>query len=137
METKCVIVIDETLPTGLIANTAAILGTTLGKEAPELVGENITDASGFKHLGIVEIPLPILKADKTHLHELREKSASEKFSEVTVAAFTDTAQGCKTYQEYIGKLQRADSSDYHYLGLGFYGEKKKINRLTGDLPLLR
>lgn len=137
METKCVIVIDETLPLGLIANTAAILGTTLGKEAPELVGENITDASGIEHLGIVETPVPILKADKTQLHELREKSESEPFSEVTVAAFSDTAQGCKNYEEYISKLQSATSSDYHYLGLGFYGEKKKINRLTGNLPLLR
>lgn len=137
MEKKCAIVIDETLPPGLIANTAAILGTTLGKKMPELVGENITDASGIEHLGIVETPVPILKADKTQLHELRNKSASESFSEVTVAAFTDAAQGCKTYQEYINKLQRAVSSDYHYLGLGFYGDKKKINRLTGSLPLLQ
>lgn len=29
---KCVMVIDEQLPLGLIANTAAIMGITLGKE---------------------------------------------------------------------------------------------------------
>lgn len=38
METKCVLVIDENLPLGLIANTAAILGVTLGKEAPKWQG---------------------------------------------------------------------------------------------------
>ena len=33
---KCVMVIDENLPLGLIANTAAIMGITLGKEMPKL-----------------------------------------------------------------------------------------------------
>ena len=35
---KCVIVADGALPPGLIANTAAILGITLGKNLPEAVG---------------------------------------------------------------------------------------------------
>ncbi|MDQ0200724.1 hypothetical protein J2S10_003926 [Neobacillus ginsengisoli] len=34
LETKCVLVIDENLPLGLIANTAAILGVTLGSMLP-------------------------------------------------------------------------------------------------------
>ena len=33
---KCVMVIDEHLPMGLIANTAAIMGITLGKKMPEV-----------------------------------------------------------------------------------------------------
>ena len=35
---KCVMVIDEELPTGIIANTAGIMGITLGKKLPETVG---------------------------------------------------------------------------------------------------
>ncbi|MCI8576321.1 MAG: DUF2000 domain-containing protein [Lachnospiraceae bacterium] len=35
---KCVMVIDESLPLGIIANTAAIMGITLGKQMPEVVG---------------------------------------------------------------------------------------------------
>ena len=35
---KCVMVIDEHLPLGIIANTAAIMGITLGKKMPEVVG---------------------------------------------------------------------------------------------------
>ena len=34
---KCVMVIDEHLPLGIIANTAAIMGITLGKKMPEEV----------------------------------------------------------------------------------------------------
>ncbi|USF28474.1 hypothetical protein N510_003435 [Firmicutes bacterium ASF500] len=57
---KCVMVIDESLPLGIIANTAAIMGITLGKKMPEVVGADVTDQSGNEHLGIIEFPVPIL-----------------------------------------------------------------------------
>ena len=39
-------VLDENLPLGLLANTAAILGITLGKHMPEAVGADVLDGSG-------------------------------------------------------------------------------------------
>ena len=38
---KCVMVIDESLPLGIITNTAAIMGITLGKKMPEVVGTTL------------------------------------------------------------------------------------------------
>ena len=40
---KCVMVIDENLPLGIIANTAAIMGITMGKQMPEIVGADVYD----------------------------------------------------------------------------------------------
>ena len=60
---KCVMVIDEHLPLGIIANTAAIMGITLGKKMPEV--------------------------------------------------------------------------DLSYFGIAICGAKKKVNKLTGSIPLLR
>ena len=57
-ETKCALVIDESLPLGLIANTAAILGAALGKNSPSLLGGNVTDGSGIEHLGSSKSPFP-------------------------------------------------------------------------------
>ena len=37
---KCVMVMDEQLPVGMLANTAAILGITLGQKLPEVVGDD-------------------------------------------------------------------------------------------------
>lgn len=68
---KCVMIIDEKLPLGLIANTAAIMGITLGEKFPEVVGKDV------------------------------------------------------------------DSEDLNYLGVCICGPKKKVNKLTGSLPLLR
>ncbi len=45
---KCVMIIDEQLPLGIIANTAAIMGITLGKSIPEVVGKDVYDKTGNK-----------------------------------------------------------------------------------------
>lgn len=52
---KCVMVLDENLPLGLLANTAAILGITLGKHMPEAVGADVLDVPA-SHLGIIRFP---------------------------------------------------------------------------------
>ena len=49
---KCVMIIDESLPLGIIANTAAIMGFTMGKQMPEVVGADVYDRTGNEHLGI-------------------------------------------------------------------------------------
>ncbi|MFO6497095.1 DUF2000 domain-containing protein [Bacillus sp. z60-11] len=136
-ETKCALVIDETLPLGLIANTAAILGAALGKNNPGLLGENIKDGSGIEHLGIVKVPIPILKGNAELLHELRSKLQADDFHDLLTVDFTDVAQSIHHYDEYTEKLQASTAADYRYFGIGICGDKKKVNRLTGSLGLLR
>lgn len=134
---KCVMVIDEHLPLGIIANTAAIMGITLGKEMPEVVGANVTDQSGNEHLGIIEFPVPILKGSPDIIKELREKLCHPDFQDLTVVDFSDLAQGCKTYDEFIDKMGNVSESALQYFGLAVCGSKKKVNKLTGSMPLLR
>ena len=67
---KCVMVIDESLPLGIIANTAAIMGITLGKNAG-------------------------------------------------------------------GSRGHVPESTLQYFGVAICGPKKKVNKLTGSMPLLR
>ena len=58
---KCVMVIDENLPLGIIANTAEVMGVTLGKIMSDSVGMDVYNKSGYGHFGIIEIPISILK----------------------------------------------------------------------------
>lgn len=134
---KCVMVIDEHLPLGLIANTAAILGITLGKKMPEVVGADVTDKAGKEHLGIIEFPVPILKGNTESMKAIREKLYEPEFSDVTVVDFSDLAQSCKTYAEFIGKMKETSEADLTYFGIAICGTKKKVNKLTGSMPLLR
>lgn len=134
---KCVMVIDETLPLGLIANTAAIMGITMGKEMPEVVGANVTDQSGNQHLGIIEFPVPILKGSPEVIKEIREKLYQPEFQDLSVVDFSDLAQGCKTYEEFIEKMAAVPERSLQYFGVAICGPKKKVNKLTGSMPLLR
>lgn len=134
---KCVMVIDENLPLGIIANTAAIMGITLGKEMPEVVGANVTDQSGNEHLGIIEFPVPILKGSPEIIKTIREKLYQPDFLDLTVVDFSDLAQGCKTYDEFIKKMKSSSEDTLQYFGLAICGSKKKVNKLTGNMPLLR
>ena len=134
---KCVMVINEYLPLGIIANTAAIMGITLGKKMPEVVGADVTDKTGREHLGIIAFPVPILKGNAESLKAIREKLYEPEFSDLTVVDFSDLAQSCKTYDEFIGKMKNAAEVDLNYFGIAICGTKKKVNKLTGSMALLR
>lgn len=134
---KCVMVIDEHLPLGMIANTVAIMGITLGKKMPEVVGPDVTDKTGNAHLGIIEFPVPILKGNAESIKAIREKLYGPDFADLTVADFSDLAQGCKTYDEFIEKMKNVSEIDLNYFGIAICGTKKKVNKLTGSMPLLR
>ena len=134
---KCVMVIDENLPLGIIANTTAVMGVTLGKQFPHLVGADVFDKTDNRHLGIIEFPIPILKGNALLIKELREKLYQPEFSELTVVDFSDVAQSCKTYDEFIRKIADVLEVDLNYFGLAICGSKKQVNKLTGSMPLLR
>lgn len=136
-EVKCVIVADEELPTGVLANTSVILGMTLGKLIPEYVGEDVRDASNLVHMGITKLPIPILKGTKEIIRSLRTKLYGDDFSDLLTVDFSDVAQGCMEYKDYIDNAKNLAEEDFNYLGIAIYGNKKKVNKLTGYLPLLR
>lgn len=134
---KCVMVIDENLPPGIIANTSAIMGITLGRQRPEVVGADVYDRTGKGHLGIIEFPVPILKGDAEQIKVIREKLYEPEFADLTVVDFSDLAQGCKTYEEFIDKMGSILEIELNYLGIAICGAKKKVNKLTGSMALLR
>ncbi len=134
---KCIMVIDESLPPGIIANTAAILGITIGKYRQDVVGADVYDRTGNGHLGIIEFPVPILKGNGEAIRNIREKLYEPEFSDLTVVDFSDVAQGCRTYEEFTEKIKEVSEAELRYFGIAVCGAKKKINKLTGSMALLR
>lgn len=88
-------------------------------------------------MGIIEFPVPVLRGDAERIKGIREKLYEQEFSDLTVVDFSDLAQGCKTYGEFVGKMGETEEGKLNYLGIAVCGEKKKVNRLTGSLGLLR
>ena len=134
---KCVMVIDEQLPLRIIANTAAIMGITLGKAMPEVVVAGGRGESGHTHHRSNEFPGASLRGSPESIKALREKLYEPDFQALTVVDFSDLAQSCKTYDEFIGRMAQVQESTLQYFGVAVCGAKKKVNKLTGSLPLLR
>ncbi|MCP6756234.1 DUF2000 domain-containing protein, partial [Klebsiella pneumoniae] len=80
---KCVMILDEALSTGFLANTAAALGLSLGNHVPGLIGPDVTDSDGVFHKGITAVPIPVLAVDKDTL-KLLYRAAMEESKELLV-----------------------------------------------------
>lgn len=75
-------------------------------------------------------PVPILRGDAEQIRAIRETLSGVDYQDVIVVDFSDVAQCCKNYGEYIGKAAQADESEWRYFGLGLCGPKKLVSRLT-------
>lgn len=136
-KTKCVMIIDVDLPTGQAVNTTAVLALTLGAKIEGIIGSDIYDLSGRIHVGITTVPIPILKASREQIREIREKLYEENPADIFVVDFSDVAQITKNYEDYSQKISQSQTEELSYLGIAILGNKKKVSKLTGNMPLLK
>ncbi len=134
---KCVLIIDNAQPTGIIANTASVLSITIGNHVKGMVSHDVYDKQGDKHIGITQIPIPILGATSEKIKEIRKHLFSLNSEDIIVVDFSDIAQRSKTYEQYESVMQNIDENDIRYIGIGIFGNKKIINKVTGNLSLIR
>lgn len=135
---KIAMIINKELPVGLVANTAAVLGISLSKLfQQDIVGPDIQDGSGNKHVGITACTIPVLSSDREQIKTIRDALFEPYYSDVTVIDFSEAAQRSLEYEQYTKMLAALPSSELYYLGVCLYGPKKKVNKLTGSLGLLR
>ena len=127
---KCVLVIDNAQPTGIVANIASVLSMTLGCRVSNIVSHE-------RHLGITQLPIPILGASQEKIKELRNYFHSLEIEDLVLVDFSTIAQQSRTYDEYEREMYSANEDDLHYVGIGICAEKKAINKATGSLSLIR
>ncbi len=135
---KIAMVISKDIPLGLVANTAAILGISLSKIfQQDIVGGDIRDADGNVHIGITAQTIPVLAGSREQIKNIRDTLFDNAYSDITAIDFSEVAQKCLDYDNYDKMMSCLPSSDIYYLGICLYGPKKKVNKLTGNLGLLR
>jgi hypothetical protein len=134
---KCVMIIDESLPLGLIANTAAVLGVSIGAYAREMVGEDVFDGERCVHPGITQLSIPLLQGCSASIAELRRKVQELADPALYSVDFCDVAQKSKHYEHYRSRLAETRGDELQYLGMALYGPDAQVKALTGQMALLR
>ena len=107
------------------------------KADPEVVGITPVDKDGNEHSGLIQFPVPILKSDSDTIKDIRMKALANYGDDIDIIDFTDIAQKSMTYEDYLNNYKETAGEDMAYLGLTLCGSKKAINKLTGNLSLLR
>ena len=134
---KCVIVVDHTLPLGLIANTSAVLAMSIGSQIDGIVGKDVMDRDGSLHRGITQVSIPVLKGDAQRIRLLRGRLEELGNGELFFVDFCDIAQRSKDYGHYALQLQQTPAEGLNYLGIAICGPDRTVNSLTGNMGLLR
>lgn len=133
MSIKTVIVLASDLPTGLAANFAAVLGMSLGKHSPDLVGNDTASADGVLLKGITTVPLPILCAPESDLPGLFHAA-----EELPIRfAYMRAAFEASDYADYTLRINSALFEEQIPRGILLSGPRKAVDRICGQLPLLR
>lgn len=132
---KIVMVVNKDLPAGLVANTTAVLGITLGNHKQDLIGSDCMDKEQICHKGITQKTIPVLGAGKDILKKIYHSCIENDL--VDMIDFNQIAQKCRDYSDYTQKLLKTRNRDLEFSGLCLSGPEKEINRLTGSLGLYR
>lgn len=134
-QTKCVLIVDNSLTIGEQANVAAVLAMTIGAKNSEIIGANVSTLDNISHQGITQLNLPVLTASEEILRKIHELARVN--DNVFLVDFTTTAQMARTYDEFSTNMASLTENDLKYIGIGIIGDKKIINKYSGNLKLLR
>ena len=137
MKMKCVIILDKELPIGLMTNTSAALGLSIGSHINGLTGPEVRDKENVTYKGITNIPIPILMLDKEKIKEIHDRYKRLNLENVTIIGFSTVAQQCKNYETYQDKIKNYKTDEIQYMGLGIYGPKKAVNTISGSIEILK
>ena len=134
---KCVMIVKEGLPQGIAANTTAALGISIASLQEGMTGKRLRDSNGRIHEGVTKVPIPILALPADDMKLLYDELLELNDGELKVIGFNDVAQKSLHYDDYEAKLSQTSKDRIDYLGICIYGPKKKINKYTGSLKMLR
>jgi hypothetical protein len=130
---KWVIVVDDALPPGLVANAAVCVAAATSPRVAGMLGPDAIDASGSAHPGLPWAGCTVLGAPAAGLTRLR--AAAAETAGVLVADMPAAAQRVRVYDDYLADV--AGAAELAYLAVGIIGPRDVVDGMTRGLSLLR
>lgn len=133
---KIVLVVRPELATGTLLNIAACLTAGITANNPQYAGKALQDQAGLRSSASSHLPVVVLKGnDAVFQRILTELTANA--SDGSLCIFPAYAQAIHQADQYWQVHQETVHTGEQISGLALSGTKKWLNRLTGNLALLR
>ncbi|HEY7890097.1 MAG TPA: DUF2000 domain-containing protein [Steroidobacteraceae bacterium] len=136
LDKRIAVIVDPSLPLGLIANTVATIGIGIGAAEVAFGNTPLTDATGRNVLTSANRPVPILQASSATIGALLLRALPAPEGGLLVP-FPRFARNIRLFADYLAEFPRRDLRGEAIEGLGMAGPAKWVKSLTGDLKLLR
>ena len=133
---RVAIVVDPSLPLGLVANTVATICIGIGAAQHDFGGMLLTDAVGRTVQTSSNCPVPILQAPGDVIRTLLLRALPAPAASLVVP-FPKFARSLHRFEDYLAEFPRYDLASETIEGLGLAGTEKWVRSLTGNLKLLR
>ncbi|MFF9563196.1 DUF2000 domain-containing protein [Leifsonia sp. NPDC014704] len=131
---KWVVVVDESLPTGIAANAAICTAAATAAGVTGLLGPDAVDADGSSHPGLPWAGCSVLRASGEQLAAIRAKAAASEG--VFVADMPAAAQLTRVYDEYLETVAETPSGALPYYAVSVVGPRNRVDKIVGRLALL-
>lgn len=133
---RIAVIVDPSLPLGLIANTVATISVGIGAAEPRFGNTEMADAAGRRVRNSADRPVPILQATGDEISAVLIK-ASPVPEGAVIVPFPRFARSLHDFAEYQAVFPLRDLGTEILDGLGISGPEKWVRSLTGNLRLLR
>jgi len=131
---RCVLVMDQNLEGGYLANAISVISLTVGQRHPYLVGDKLVDKNEIVYPGLIPTGIPMLCAPKDDLNKLRNEAIHKGCD---VICFPVIGQKTKNYEEFKKNMAVLITEDIQYTGIAIIGDKKNVSKIVKNLNLIR
>jgi hypothetical protein len=131
---KWAIVVDTTVPAGLMANAVACVAASTGALVTGLIARGGPDAAGHDHPGLPWAGCTVLGGPPEEIAAVRARAAAS--DGVLVADMPRSAQTNRVYDDYLGELAGTKPEDLGVSAFSVFGPRNRVDKLVKKLALL-
>jgi hypothetical protein len=131
---KWAIVVDTSVPAGLMANAVACVAASTGALVTGLIARGGPDASGHDHPGLPWAGCTVLGGSPEEIAAVRARAAASEG--VLVADMPRSAQTNRVYDDYLGELAGTKPEDLGVSAFSGFGPRNRVDKLVKKLALL-
>lgn len=135
-DSRLALIVDPTQPSGLLANTVAVIAVGLGAADGSLGAMPLLDRRGRATASIANRPIPVLQAEGPALAALLARALPAPPGGVVVA-FPRFGRSLHVFEDYRALFPSRDLLEEPIEGIGLAGPPRWVKSLTGSLRLLR